>query len=84
MDRIRAREGLIEFLASVVKAGSSVDEADDDTNLIQASVIDSFAIIQIISYLEQEYDLNLIASGVDPTELATIGGMLAAIRAADE
>lgn len=79
MDKDRTRERLVEFLGSVARAGSHVEDADDGTNLIRAGVMDSFAVIQIISYLEQNHDVDLIESGIDPTELATIGGMLAAI-----
>jgi acyl carrier protein len=78
------RLALVEFLSSVAKPGSRVDRVDDDTNLIQAGIVDSFALIQIIYYLEQNYALNLPALGVDPADLATIGGMLAAIARAGE
>lgn len=79
MVRQAQREGLIEFLNSVAKPGSRVDDIDDDTDLIQAGVIDSFAVIQIISYLEQNYHLNLQILGIDPAALGTIGGILTAI-----
>jgi acyl carrier protein len=78
------RRALVEFLNSVAKTGSRVDDVDDDTNLIQAGLVDSFALIQIIFYLEQNYALNLPALGIDPADLATIGGMLAAIARAGE
>lgn len=78
------REGLIEFLNTVAKPGSSIDDIDDDTDLIQAGVIDSFALIQIITYLEQNYDLNLQRLGIDPIALGTIGGIIAAISRSSE
>jgi acyl carrier protein len=78
------RRALVEFLNSVAKPGSGVDDVDDDTNLIQAGIVDSLALIQIIFYLEQNYALNLPALGIDPADLATIGGMLAAIARAGE
>jgi acyl carrier protein len=76
------RQALVEFLNSVARPGSLVDGVDDGTNLVQAGIVDSFALIQIIFYLEQNYDMNLPALGIDPADLATIGGMLAAIARA--
>jgi acyl carrier protein len=84
MDAEAQRRALIDFLNSVARPGSSVEGLDDDTNLVRAGVIDSFALIQIIFYLEQNYDLNLPALGIDPADLGSIGGMLAAIARAGE
>jgi len=75
------REKLLTFLDSVSRPGSSAgDINDDDMNLIQAGVVDSFAIIQIIFYLEQDYGINLPALGIDPADLVSINGMLSAIK----
>jgi acyl carrier protein len=75
------REKLLEFLDSVARLGFSTNEIDDDnTNLVQAGVVDSFAIIQIIFYMEQQYNLNLQALGIDPADLVSIDGMLTAIE----
>lgn len=76
------RSSLVQFLNSIARPGSSVDDVDDGTNLIQQGLIDSFAVIQIISYLEQEHDVNLHALGIDPTSLSSVGGILAAISRA--
>lgn len=84
MDSLRQREAIVEFLNSVAKPGNRVDDIDDSTNLIQAGVIDSFAIIQIISFLEKNYDLNLQAANVDPATLGSIGGILTAIAGKGE
>ena len=81
VDKREHREKLITFLNSVARPGSGVGSVDDDkTNLVQSGVVDSFAIIQIIFYLEQTYDLNLPALGIDPADLMSIDGMLSAIE----
>jgi acyl carrier protein len=84
MDPQPPRRALVGFLNSVARPGSFVDGVDDDTNLIRAGIVDSFALIQVIFYLEQNYDLNLQALGLDPADLGTIGGILAAIARAGE
>ncbi len=81
-DRQQARQALIIFLRAIARPGSSLDEADDHTNLIDDGLIDSLALIQIIQYLEQEYGLNLQACGIDPNDLSTVAGILAAVERA--
>jgi acyl carrier protein len=82
-DRERLRDGLVIFLNSVARPGCQVDDIEDDRNLIDADIIDSFALIQIISWLEQNYGLNLQELGIDPADLGRIDGILDAIARAD-
>ncbi len=84
MDRQQQRENLIEFLNSVARPGYRADDIDDHSNLIDAGIIDSFALIQIIFHLEQNYGCNLQALGIDPADLGSINGMLTAIARANE
>ncbi len=78
--RARLREELIEFLASVSPSVSPLEYISDETNLIDAGIIDSFALIQIILYLEEVHGVDLQANGTDPNDLDTLGGILSAIR----
>ena len=83
-DRGALREELISFLNSVARPGCRVDDMEDNRNLIDADVIDSFALIQIISWLEQNHGLNLQELGIDPADLGRIDGILDAIGRAKE
>jgi len=83
-DRERLREKLVNFLNSVARPGCQVDDIEDDRNLIDADIIDSFALIQIISWLEQNHGLNLQELGIDPADLGRIDRILDAITRADE
>jgi hypothetical protein len=38
--------------------------------------------VQIIVHLEQAHAIDLLASGIDPAELSTIGGILRSIERA--
>jgi acyl carrier protein len=78
------REEVVGFLNTVARPGCRVDQMDDDANLIDAGVIDSLAVVQIIAYLEQNHDLHLQQSGIDPADLATVKGILAAISRSNE
>jgi acyl carrier protein len=76
IERNDAREEVIDFLRSIARPGRFDDQVDDHTNLIDAGVIDSLALIQIIQYLEQQRGLKLAANGIDPRDLNSISGIL--------
>ncbi len=78
-DYQRARKELISFLVSISRPGRPMDEVDDNANLFDAGLIDSLAVIQIIQYLEQHYGINLQSSGINPSDLSSVGGIVAAI-----
>lgn len=83
-NREQIREELIRFLRTITRAGQSVDDIDDDTNLIDAGIIDSLAVVQIILYLEQNHAVNLRDTGFDPNDLASISGILRMIEGASK
>lgn len=76
----REREELVRFLGTIARPGRSLDGVADDVNLIDAGVIDSLAMVQIIVHLEQSHAVDLLAGGFDPAELSSIGGILRAIQ----
>lgn len=76
------RAALLDFLRTVIKPGSTLDGMADETNLVQAGLLDSFALIQVIYYLEQNHQLDLHALRIDPADLVSVRGMLAAIARA--
>jgi acyl carrier protein len=78
------REEVVGFLNTVARPGCQVDGMDDDTNLIDAGIIDSFAVAQIILYLEQNHDLQFQSLMIDPGDLGSINGILAAIAQSRE
>jgi len=81
-ERERAREDLMAFLGTIVQPGIEPSSFSDDTNLIDVGAIDSLALIQIISYLEQNHGLDLQAGGIDPNDLGSVSGILGAIERA--
>ena len=78
-DRDTTRCDLIEFLGTIARPGSRLGAIGDDDNLVDAGVIDSLAVIHIIMYLESVHGLNLATSGIDPTDILSVGGILDAV-----
>lgn len=73
------RAALVTFLGTIVRPGGRIEDVDDSVNLFDAGYLDSLAIIQIVTYLEQTHGLSLAGPGMDPTDLGTIGGILSMI-----
>lgn len=78
------RAEIINFLNTVVRPGQNVSQVSDDTNLVDAGVIDSLALIQIIFFLESEHGVQLHTAGVDPSDLVSVGGILSTLNPESE
>jgi len=74
--REERRQALLQFLRSIQKAGMPVESLKDTDRLVASGLIDSLAILQIVSYLESTYDIDFSIRGVSPEELGSIGGIL--------
>jgi hypothetical protein len=78
--QIQHRDALLQFLRSIQKAGMPVERLADDARLVESGLIDSLAILQIVSYLEITHGLDFSARGVSPEDLGSIGGILRLIE----
>lgn len=74
------RRELLQFLRSIQKAGMPVETLSDDARLVDSGLIDSLAILQIVTFLEVTYCLDFSTRGVSPEELGSIGGILGLIQ----
>ncbi len=78
--REQRRQALLQFLRSIQKAGMPVESLKDTDRLIASGLIDSLAILQIVSWLESTYGIDFSIRGVSPEELGSIGGILDVIE----
>jgi acyl carrier protein len=74
--RAQDKEDLLRFLHTIQKAGRPINELDETDRLVATGLIDSLAILQIVSYLESTYDIDFSSRGVDPEQLGSIGNIL--------
>ena len=84
MDLSQARDNLIRFLESIARPDQRIDGIADTTNLVDAGLLDSFALIQIILYLEEHHGLNLRQERIEIDQLSSIAGILSVIGGAKE
>lgn len=74
--REQRRQSLLEYLRTIQKAGLPIGSLADTDRLVASGLIDSLAILQIVTYLETTYGIDFSVRGVSPEELGSIGGIL--------
>jgi acyl carrier protein len=76
MDREKEKNELIDFLRTIQRPDYPLDEIDENLGLTESGLIDSLALLQIITYLEQTYDMDFREKGIDPGELRSVRAIL--------
>jgi acyl carrier protein len=69
---------LVEYLRD--ELGVDTDEIDADTPLFSSGVIDSFALVQLITYIEDRCQIRLDAADVSLENLDSINRILAMVE----
>jgi acyl carrier protein len=78
--RGQRRQDLIRFLREIQKAGLPVESLNDSDELVASGLIDSLALLQIVTYLEEAYGIDFSVRGIDPEQLGSIGSILGLIE----
>ena len=78
--RTQRKEDLLRFLHSIQRAGRPIGELNEREPMVASGLIDSLAILQIVSYLETTYGIDFSVRGVYPEELGSIGNILDLIQ----
>jgi acyl carrier protein len=75
------KELLIEFLENDL--GVEVDGIDLDTPLFSSQLVDSFALVTLMMFLEREAGIRIAPADVNLDNMDTIGRMLAYVSRVD-
>ena len=76
MDREQSRKDLIAFLRTIQRPDFPLNEIDEALALTDSGLIDSLALLQIVTYLEQTYNIDFRETGIDPGDLRSVGTIL--------
>lgn len=76
MDREQNKEHLIEFLQTIQRPDFPLNEITEEMSLVESGLVDSLALLQIITYLENTHDLDFRDQGVNPGDLHSVGAIL--------
>ena len=77
-----ARDGLLAFLRTIQKPDRPLDAVAETDSLVEAGLIDSLALLEIITFLEETHGIDFGAIGLEPEQLTSITGILAIIEGA--
>lgn len=69
------RNIILEWIASNALEPIDTAALDDATDLVEAGVLDSFAIIDLIVHLEASTGRKIDVTSIDPEEFTTLGGL---------
>jgi acyl carrier protein len=70
------KSDLVSFLRTIQRPDFPLQEIDGDLSLVESGLIDSLALLQIITYLEQTYGIDFREKGIDPGELRSVDAIL--------
>ncbi|MEO5378595.1 MAG: acyl carrier protein [Magnetococcus sp. DMHC-6] len=79
MNSPSTREKLIQFLTTIKRPDMHIEHIYDNDGLVKSGLIDSLAMLEIVTFLESEFDIDFSETGVDPTQLESIQAILALI-----
>jgi acyl carrier protein len=70
-------EAILRFVSAEVAAAP--DGLTREERLVETGRVDSLGLLQILSFVEEHWQVNLLAAG-SPKDLESVGAMAAAIR----
>jgi len=60
------------FIAENLTFSDTPDELDADTSMLEAEIIDSTSILELVSYLEERFNIEIEDSAIVPANLDTL------------
>jgi acyl carrier protein len=79
-DRAQLKKSLIDFLRTIQRPDRPIETLNEEQSLVEAGLIDSLAVLQIVLYLEQTYGIDFRETGLDPGELSSVRTILDVIE----
>ena len=76
MEREQKKSNLINYLRTIQRPDFPLADIEGDLNLVESGLIDSLALLQIVSYLEQTYGIDFREKGIDPGDLGSVNAIL--------
>ena len=66
------QDDIIAYLESAIPPGVAVDSVAVDTDLIATGIIDSFGIVGILFFIEEQFDITVADEDIDPEIFRTV------------
>jgi acyl carrier protein len=76
MDREQSKRDLLDFLRTIQRPDYSQGGIEEESSLVDSGLIDSLALLQIVTYLEESHGIDFSERGIDPGDLRSVGSIL--------
>ena len=76
MNREQRKADLLRFLQTIQRPDRPLASINEQDGLVESGLVDSLALLQIVTYLEETYQIDFRQTGVLPSELSSIGAIL--------
>ena len=76
MNREQRKADLLRFLETIQRPDRPLGLIGEQDGLVESGLVDSLALLQIVTYLEETYRIDFRETGVLPSELSSIGAIL--------
>ena len=81
MDKPEIRSRLLGILEQdLERAGLSPETVDDDLDILDAGVVDSFGFIEFCLKLEETFSVSINIDELDDSALSSVAGLVSAIE----
>ena len=74
--RQRHRERVLDFLRTIQKPDRPLDTVAETDSLVESGLIDSLALLEIVTFLEEQYGIDFAVTGLEPEQLTSVSGIL--------
>ncbi len=74
--RQRHRERVLGFLRTIQKPDRPLDTVAETDSLVESGLIDSLALLEIVTFLEEQYRIDFAVIGLEPAQLTSVSGIL--------
>jgi len=74
------RDKIRSLLRDIVTRKGLLEKFTDNTGLVSGGFIDSIDIMDIVVYLEQEFNLDFVDRGIDQTEFDSVDSIVQMVK----
>lgn len=74
--RATDKKKLFEFLETIKREDTDLDLVDENDGLVNSGLIDSLATVELVLFLENEYNIDFAANRIDLNKLHSISTIL--------
>jgi len=75
MAATKSKEALIDFIKEEFLNESEEEQFNEDTALVSSRIMDSISTLQLVDYIEKEFDIEFNHHEVDQDNLDTVNKM---------